>query len=64
MRRYISKVPEDMVGERTGQQEQMRVALREVDPFSLWVRHSDSSSRAACWSGCSCNLHACRLMLG
>ena len=37
MRQYVAKAPDDMIGDRTGQEAQMQVTLRDVEPFSLWV---------------------------
>jgi len=38
MRQYINTKRADMFNENTGVEGQMQVVLREVDPFSLWVR--------------------------
>ena len=37
MRQYVAEAPDDMIGDRTGQEAQMQVTLRDVEPFSLWV---------------------------
>jgi Protein of unknown function (DUF3531) len=55
MRQYVAKAPDDMIGDRTGQEAQMQVTLRDVEPFNLWVSLSfgdATSMKRASGVGC------------